>query len=374
MFRVSQVVVALVFALLLAGCLPIELSVHDGNVVIPRAEGYFVTDLATGKTAKLHTPGNDKKPAFVVYAPDGRRVLAFQQIGGGGMGQNFSMSIIDAANGKVDSKGAWQNVTYARWSPSGQAISLTKLADKKHEPLDENMPELFKVDPKTGQGEAIARNVSALHRWMPDSKRVLVFQIDSKDEEGGLYRGHLALIDTETGESQKLVAVAGTKALFFDLAPDGSQILFTAMAAGKVGEQLNVDDDQRNKIALYGLMVESKALQHKKDHVTYAIHAPDGEHTLIVEPGDNKNATLSIASKHGHGGKQIADDTLTQIGSGFGPSADVYATWVDHDTIIYLARKAVYGTEGKNLHLVRIDIDGSNKADLQADIDNAAIR
>ena len=37
--------------LLLAGCFPIELDVRDGKLLIPREEGFFVFDPASGKAA-----------------------------------------------------------------------------------------------------------------------------------------------------------------------------------------------------------------------------------------------------------------------------------------------------------------------------------
>ena len=373
MRRLSQLLVFGIFAVLLAGCLPIELSVHDGNVVIPRGEGYFVTDLATGKTRKLYDPGSDMQPVAAVFSPDGKQVLTISEGGGGGgmMGKGFTLRLVDAATGNASPLGSSGNVTYAAWSPTGQQISLTRLAGDKHPPLDENMPELVIFDAGSGESKVLANNVSVLHRWLPVAKRILSFQIEEKIEQTNHYRGHLVLVDAATGKMQKLLHVVGSNDVFFDLSPDGKKALFTAFAVGAVGQKVEAEQNAESK--LFELNLATQAAKPVRDKIVYAIYSPDGKHTLLGAKGKNNTATLEVAGPSAAAGKVIAEDTLTSAGAGFGPSTKIYATWVDADTVIYLAQKAVYGTEGKNLHLIRINTDGSGRADLQADIDNAAI-
>ena len=349
------------FAALLAGCVPAELSVHDGHVVIPRAEGYFITDLATGQTKKLLAPRDGDEAAFAVYSPDGSQVLALERGADGDSRDVFSLRTIDVATGKARSIGVWNNVTYARWAPDGQSASLTVFSSKKRGDVDIRLPELFVVDPKTGRGKSLARNVSGLHRWLPDAKRIVVFQADSR-KQNGLYLGHLVQIDPATGSTQKLAAVAAFEKLFFDVSPDGQYIIFTAVAADKVGEKLRFLE---RKPSVFRLHIPSRTVTDTFSRkVVYARYAPDGKHTLIVTSGSNNHRTqLWIGAANLHSVIEIADDAVTKVD---GQAA--YASWVDNDTIIYFA--AAPGA--RKPHLVRINIDGTDRADLQADIDAAA--
>ncbi|QNN21819.1 hypothetical protein HED60_05875 [Planctomycetales bacterium ZRK34] len=346
------------FAALLAGCVPTELSVHDGSVVIPRAEGYFITDLATGQTKKLLATRDGDEAAFAVYSPDGSQVLALEHGAHGGSRDVFSLRTIDVATGKARSIGVWNNVTYARWAPDGRSASLTVFSSKKRGDVDVRLPELFLVDPKTGRGKSLAHNVSGLHRWMPDAKRIVVFQVDSKND-AGLCFGHLVQVDPATGSTQKLAAVAGNEKLFFDVSPDGEYIIFTAVAAGKVGEKLRFLE---RKPSVFRLHIPSRTVTDTFSRkVVYARYAPDGKHTLIVTSG--RRTQLWIGAENLHSVIEIADDAVTKID---GQAA--YASWVDKDTIIYFA-----ATPGdRKPHLVRINIDGTDRLDLQAAIDKAA--
>src|SRR5215472_7084586 len=82
--------------LLLPGCFPIELDVRDGKLLIPREEGFFVFDPASGKAAKV--AGNtDGKPVFARFSPEGKELLTV--VKGSGSNQ-FAFFITPAEGGK----------------------------------------------------------------------------------------------------------------------------------------------------------------------------------------------------------------------------------------------------------------------------------
>ena len=65
----------LVGLLLLTGCFPIELDVNgQGELLVPRQEGFFLFNPQTRKTTALTGPG-EGQPVFGRFAPGGKEVL-----------------------------------------------------------------------------------------------------------------------------------------------------------------------------------------------------------------------------------------------------------------------------------------------------------
>ena len=205
---------------LLVGCLPIELSVSpDGRVLIPRYEGFFVLDPASGE---VHRALDDRygKPMFAVWSPDGKSFVAVsegdapegEEDNGGpmagmgdiaidgddmdaealaqhmqmmmeqmmaqmgmGMGPSMNLTLVVPAKVQASHLMNTSGVTYLLWGVDENLISLTRLAGEAVEPLEENMPELVVVDVTTRQVKQLASNVSVLHRWFPDGSAVLTF-------------------------------------------------------------------------------------------------------------------------------------------------------------------------------------------------------
>ena len=179
---------------LLVGCLPIELSVSpDGRVLIPRQEGFFILDPASGE---VHRALDDRygKPMFAVWSPDGNSFVAVsegdapegaaddaapvvdfgevaidgddmdaeavaqqmqmmmeQAMAQMGMGPSMNLTLVVPAKVQASHLMNVSGVTYLLWGVDENLISLTRLSSETVAPLEENMPELVVVDVTTRQ-------------------------------------------------------------------------------------------------------------------------------------------------------------------------------------------------------------------------------
>jgi|GEM_PF-2362745 len=363
MYAIRVLLLSLVTAAaLFCGCLPIELSVSkDGRVLIPRQEGFCSFDPASGAVKKVYVP-KSSKPAMGLFAPDGKSILAVSEASGGGMGSSFAVTVVKTAGGKAKELLKATNLTYARWSPDGGKVAVTRVADKKKAPLEQQLPELILTAPGEAGHKVLAGNVSKLVRWFPDSKSVLSFQIASKSKETSLYSGQLVKIDIASGQAKPLAQVMGDQKVFFDLSPDGKSVLFTAAESVKVGGKLPAKPKD-SETKLFKLDIASGAIAKVADDAIYAIYSPKGTKVLVGQPGNNA-VSLKVGSAHLKDLKTIARGVVK--GAGDGPaSADFYPSWFDEKTILFLTKHAEYGTAGKNLHLISIGADGRGRKDLQ---------
>ncbi|MDP6637590.1 MAG: hypothetical protein QGG42_22045 [Phycisphaerae bacterium] len=358
-------VLLIVSAVLICGCLPIELSVSTGGqVLIPRQEGFCSYDPATGTVKKIYVP-KSQKPAMGLFSPDDKSILTISQTSGGGMGSSFAVKVVNTADGKAKALLTASNVTYARWSPDSLKVAVTRVADKKKAPLKEQLPELILASPAMVGTKVIAGNVSKLVRWFPDSKSVLSFQISSKSDDTGLYTGQLVKIDMATSKAQPLAQVMGDQNVFFDLSPDGKSVLFTAAESAKIGGKLPAKPKD-HETKLFKLDVASGAVSKVAEDVVYAIYSPKGTKVLLGQPGNNA-VSLKVAGPDLKTPKTIVTGAVKAAGSGPG-NADVYPSWSGEDKILFLTMHAEFGTAGQNLHLVSIGADGTGRKDHQTAI------
>ena len=380
--------------LLITGCLPIELSVSPkGEVLVARQEGFFVMNPASGQTRRVLKPKADQ-PAFGAFSPDGKKILAVNQSKtGGGFGMNFRFLVADVADGKAKHLGQSVNVTYAAWTKDGKTILYTRLAQQKKAPLEENMPELVVIDPASGEHRVVAGNLSAMFRNFGDGQHVLAFAIEAKNKETNHYSGHLSKINLKTGKATKLASVLGGKSVFFDLSPDGKKALFTAVKAAAPGSKLEAKQQDKpvlfeldlSKPAVRVALAEAPAAPGKQAAggvrmnmgggagIVFARYAPKGSRALIGVKGENDLLNLFVYDG-GVKGKPVlaASDAAKSAGSGFGQGAEIYPVWIDEDRIAYIAHRAVFGTQGKNLELVQVRHDGQKRQGLQAALDTGA--
>jgi hypothetical protein len=261
------------------------------------------------------------------------------------------------------------NITYARWSADGTYVSLTRVADAAKLPLDENLPELVLIRTADGKRQTVASNVGPIHCWFPDGRHLLAFQITAKGEEDGTYAGAIVRLDAATGKADPLATTLGGKKVFIDLSPDGTKALFTAMAATQAGGKAPAKAGDEPH--LFELDVASGAVRAVKADVAFALYSPKGTKVLVGTAGeDDGDLALAVGDAGLTTLRTVASDAAGKTG-GMGNSVDIYPTWLDDDTVLYLAWHHVYGTAGKNLHLVAVGADGTNRRDLQGTIDAA---
>ncbi len=362
------VVLLLVTGMVAGGCLPIELSASNGRILIPRQEGYCVLDMSKeeGATKVVYAPKSDKA-AMGLFAPDGKSFLAISQTSGGGMGAAFKLEVVQIADAKAKTISKVSNLTYARWSPDGKSISVTRVADEKSAALDKSMPELLVFDAAAGEKKKLASDVGIIHRWFPDSKHVLALQIASKAKDKDQYSGKLVKIDVATGKAEPLASVLGGEKVFIDISPDGGKVLFTAIKAAKAGEKVPPESD--DKPQLHELDIKSGAVRAVKEDVAYAIYSPKGT-KVLVGAASEQDGTIKLAVGDAALKKfeTVATDAAKGAG-GTGGSNDIYPGWFDDDSVYYIAVRTVFGTSANNYHLTIVSADGKKRANLQPIID-----
>ncbi|MDD4888873.1 MAG: hypothetical protein PHU85_03000 [Phycisphaerae bacterium] len=359
-------------ALLLAGCLPVELEVgKDGQVLVPRQEGFFTLDSGSGKVVRVYKPASDQA-AFGRFAPDGKHILAVSEAGGGGGSQTFEW--VDLGDGSAKKLCAATNTAYATVSPDGKTAAFTRVSDEGTAlggDSKENLPELHLIDLAAGKDQLVkaAGAIAGIHRWFPDSKSLLLFQITGKVKEGNLHKGTLNRFEPATGKATPLAAALGSNNVFFALSPDGKTVLFTASAAGKPGAELKPGEGWDEQ--LFELKVETGDVRAVKKGVSYALWSPKGAKVLVAVKGEESKVKLEVADAALAKFTPLAEDAAASV-SGGGDDTKIYPAWLSEDRIAYLALRAVYGRAGKNLELVFIDADGKNRKAQQAALDAEA--
>ncbi|MFQ5848772.1 MAG: TolB family protein [Candidatus Methylomirabilales bacterium] len=363
--RLARVVLAV--AMLMAGCFPIELDVsREGKILIPRQEGFFVLDVTTGKMEKVYALAGGN-PTFARYSPSGKEIVAVTESDGKMMGKSHVLTLVTLSTGKGRVLYSGSNATYTRWSPDGQYLSLSRVAEQKTPPLEENLPETYLISIKGGDAKHLASNTSALHRWFPDSKALLIFQIEKKVKN--VYHGTITALDIPSGKGKPLASVLGSQNVFFDLSPDGTTVLFTAKAAGPPGATLQAGKDR-----LFELDIAKRSIRTVKEKAEYAIWSPSGNQVLLGTNEKDGILTLQVADRGFTQFRKIGSDAASKVSEGIGVQTRIYPGWLGEGTVFYFAKTAVYGTAGKNLELVMVSTDGKNRWRYQAAIDDAATR
>lgn len=355
-------------AAVLGGCLPVELSVSpDGDVLIPRTEGFVVYKPADGSVNVVHKPERGQA-VFAVYAPNGGRALLIEQVGNGDASRSFRGLLIDA-DGGTKHLFSHSNITYAQWSPDGRYVSITRVADRKVEPIDQNLPELILVDVADGGTKTLASNVSAIHRWMPDGRGIVVFQMESNVGDSDYYAGKLVTIDVATGEQSAVVGMAGEHGAFFDVSPDGTAAMVIAAGIDSADADMSGTAEAASK--LYAVNMTSGEHREVAADAAFAVYSPDGDKVLIGSAEEQDGMiNLSVAHADGSAMSGIAADAAQQADGG-SSEANIYPTWLDDQRVLYLSRHAVYGTAGANLMLTSVNADGTAKTIHQGRLDAA---
>jgi hypothetical protein len=359
-----------------AGCLPIELSVSPGgeNVIIPREEGFFSFGLQNNRLQLLFSPP-EGDPAFGLYAPNGKNIVVVSQVGSGMMrGVGFKLNMLRLTGKDVDMHPLFDvsNLTYLRWRPDSAMLSMTRVADSKAQPFEENLPELLIYDLQAKIRKKVDHNVSILHRWFPDSKSILAVKLREKNESD-IYRAQLVQYDLpgENAQTNILAELICGKNMFFDLSPDGKRVLITALKAGDPGAILECpkgDSRRIPKTKLYELNLDTGNVTDMNRNARYAIYSPSGNRVLLGIIQD-KAIELEVADRTFETFTVIDNHVVSDVGETLGVSTAVYPVWVDNNRILYLVNRPVYGTAGINLQLMESTADGTKQRNLQHLID-----
>jgi hypothetical protein len=352
--------------LLLAGCFPIELDVRDGKLLIPREEGFFVFDPASGKAAKVAGPG-DSKPVFARFSPDGKEVLTVVKSGF----DEFRFVATPVGGGKGRDVYKAENTAYVLYSPDGANLGVVQMSKEPDPQFKDKVPEFYLLPAKGGAAKKVAGKVGVLFRWFPDSKRVLVFELEKKDEMSR-YFGNVSVLDVTTGKATPLVTAAVSQSFFLDLSPDGGKALFTAYATDKPGSDLTKTKEFGTK--LFELDVAAGTTRKIAKEASYAIYSRDGKQVLLGTPPEGfsfDTLKLEVADAGLTKFTTVANDAYKPLALGGGTT---FPGWLDDKTAFYFVQKAVYGTEGKSVNLMTVGADGKGRRNLQPLIDTEAIK
>ena len=352
------------FLLVVAGCVPVELSVSPtGEVLIPREEGYLVFHPGKKTVTNWHTPKTGK-PAFALFSPNGEKALILTK------DSNFRVELLPGPGKAPKKLLSASNVTYAQWASDGKHLTLSRVADKKVAPLKENMPELILVETAAATRKELASNILGIHRWFPDAAHVLLFQVASKSEKGDRYTGQLAKVKAANGETTPLVGVLGKKDAFYSISPDGKTVLFTALHAFKIGSKLP-EIDENAKPKLWRFDIPAGKLESVRDDVAFAIFSPKGRKVLLGSRNEeNGKIKLTVTGADLQEGLVVTKDAAKSAGGGMGDTRTIYPSWLDDETVLFIRPHAAFGTAGMNLHLTSVGADGKNQKDLQADLES----
>jgi len=349
------------------GCFPIELDVRDGKLLIPREEGFFVYHPPAGKISRV-APAEGGKPVFARFSPDGKEILTVVKTAQGF--NEFRFAISPLAGGKPREVFKGENCAYVRYSPDGSQLAILRQSDKPDPTVKDRIPELHLVQVKGGESKIIARGVGPFYRWFADSKRLVVFELKKKEEQIR-FSGDVAILDVASGKLTSLATALVPQQAFLDLAPDNKKVLFTGLQAGKPGANLEKVEGWTPK--LFEIDIANGAIRAVDKHAHYAIYSPDGKQVLLGTPSDTFSADtlkLEIADAGLTKFSVIAKDAYMPINLGYG--GDAYPGWVNRYTVFCFQGKAVYGTDGKSMHLILITADGTNRRDAQPEIDLGA--
>lgn len=385
-----------VAASMLAGCLPIELSVSPGGeVLIARQEGFLAYDPKTGEVKNLYRPAGS--PALGVYLPEGKGAFLAASVTHEDSRPKTDIALIDAG-GRVQHLLSSKQVCYLASGPAGERFSFTAMRETEIAGVRHDMPTLFTMKYGDTKPRRLASDVSMLHRWSPDGRWIYAFMADDlyDDEDDDLYKGHLVRIDAADGEVHKVASVLGTKGCFLDLSPDGNTLVYTAIVSGKAGESLERPEQDRGfnagmlkwiggmrplrpaylmaQLVLYRADLKTNEIKALKDDVRYAFFCPEGKRLLVGSGQDGERLLLDThdAGTFNHL-KRIASDAALDTGE-MPYVTDIYPGWLDNQTVMYLARVSVYGASGTNLNLITVPVEGEKRQNHQPAIDRATFK
>jgi DNA-binding beta-propeller fold protein YncE len=363
------------------GCFPLELDVNGkGELLVFRQEGFFLFDPATRKTTAIVGPGADT-PVFARFAPNGREILAVVEEGQTGCQRFDVVSLADGTSKTVFKTGT---ACYARFSPDGNFLAVTRLASRESkDPANpsvtvvETVPELDIIELKTGAKKRFtAWRSHTLFRWFADSKHLLTVVVARKDESEGVYYGHLSKVDRASGTVTRIASVASGENVFLDLAPDNRKALVVAQAVGPADRAPAVKKDERGPGSVFEVDLASGAVRDLGFASEFALYSPSGKKILLspAKQTDELTRSLVVADADGSHARPVVDyrppcpSVVTT-----GREALTLPGWCGDRAVFYYHSQAVYGLAAQAPWLKIVSLDNRSEAVLQPYLDVGVI-
>lgn len=383
--RFAAPTLAAFVSIFVSGCFPIELDVNDkGELLIYRTEGFFVFNPETKKTTAVTGPG-ENEPVFARFVPGGKgdgkgdgkggskEILTVARSPRG----EFEFDIVSIADGKARPLYTTRNEScYARFSPDGRYLAVTKMAERTRDDGSGNFqnptPELVVIDVKKGTHKKFADlRVHAFLRWFQDSQRLLVLTLERQDKEGKIY-GHLSVVDARTGTATPIVSLAGDNRAAFDLSPGNKKALLITRAVGPADKMPALDRNDFEPPAVHEIDLGAKTFRNLGVKSDFAIYSPSGKKVLLTAESkrfslDKKN--LLVADEDCGNAVQVADDFGQTFAAGGGTDGLKIPGWRNDNSLFYLVSRTTYGKAERSAWLKTIAVDGSAPAVVQPYLD-----
>ena len=267
-------------AILSTGCYPLELSVSsEGTIAIPRAEGVALFNPKTGVGSLIPIGHPSDAPAFAVISPDGTQLLTaylmLDEKGEPGNQSQFLMSSLKNP-GESEEMAVVENGCFLQWSPDGKLFSYAFVSGQNYDGVDENLPEIKIMNPADKSERLVSRNTSLMHRWTADGKGIVFLKTEAKDTDGRL--GSIVIFSTETGKTRKIAKILDAE--WFDLSPDGKEIILSAAAMAASGK--TPKKDELSGKSLYLVSISDGAFKRLDEDAAFARYSPDGKRIALL--------------------------------------------------------------------------------------------
>jgi len=376
-FRCS-ILLLLTAVFVISGCFPSTVSVApDGRIALPRGDGIYVMDLASGRSSRLYEASDGREPSWVQWSPKGDELLYVVK-------NDIYKASSDGRNVRNLCKSE-STMGFCLWSPDALMISYTELSPFSIETDDttgkaagkddtglkgEQLPRLTVLDAETGKVKWRVPNIFFVHRWMPDSKSIAVFHILKKDKETGFYEGEIARLQISDGKLHPIAYTTASES-WLDVSSNGESIYFSALNASISREALKTaGKENRNRLFRLSLKGEKAALSDIGT-ATVFFASPDSKRLMLARQGD-KGTELIVCDASGGNEKVITSDAAiatTDMSGG-----KILPLWLNNDEIMYWRSITVLAPGGKSLTAFVGKADGSKTTRIQNTIDQAVIQ
>lgn len=368
----------LIAMFIMSGCFPSTVSVApDGRIALPRGDGIYLVDLASGRSSRLYEAVSGHEPSWVQWSPKGNELLYVVK-------NEIFVTSPDGANVRSVTKSE-STMGFCLWSPDMSMISFTELSpfsikteeapDKAAEKDDTNLkdqqlPRLTVLDAKTGKVKWQVPNIFFIHRWMPDSKYIVVFHILRKDKETGTYGGEIARLSLSDGKLYPIAFTTGNES-WLDVSSNGESIYFTALTASISREALKkAEKDSQSRLFRLSLKGEKTTL-NDIGTATVFFASPDSKKLMLARQGDT-GTDLVVCDANGGNEKIITNDAAIATADMSG--GKILPLWLNNDEIMYWRHITVLAPGGKSLTAYVGKADGSKTTKIQNTIDQAVIQ
>ncbi len=369
MTRLRRCVLLTLF--LLPGCFPIDVAVNkQGEVLIPRQEGFFLHNWRSGKTTPVPWKA-EGLPVHARFAPGEAEVLLVS-VAKKEFAKEYRLEMMPVKGGASRTiYKTRQNVGCAAISPNGKRLAVVQHADI----FQDHMPEIVVVDIASGKSSLLAEKTGPFAHWLPDSAALFTLRIDEKVQNTQHYLGQLGLLNATDGSFTAIAKVLGDKRCFLAVSPDLKYALFTAIAAD--GAEAKLDPKAAAVRSLFELDINTKSIRKVTGldrTIEFARYSPDGKQVLLVAEPTNallsERRDLLVADARLQSPKVIAKNAYGSLVR-FSTEDMNMPGWLDEKTVYYFAKVHVYGTTGQAIHLRVVNADGSDNRDLQPALDLA---